>query len=370
MRIAPITLFLLPALAGLLWLSATTTQAEPKGKPALAAADQSSAAKATPPASTTSLSAGSPSTPPAADPAQAARRAEVLASFGGGQVTVGDLEDAVNAQSVFMRKRYAEPDALKALLDKTVRFELLALEAARRGYDKNDSVLFAVKQNAVQVMVKQEFDDKITPESIPAEDVKKYYAEHIDEFVRPELRRASQLRLPNEPAAKALLAEAKAADMRAFRELSRNRSVDEATKLRGGDLGYFDLKGHVADENQVIDPALAKAAFALKTVGDTSEAIKIGDGYSILKLTGQRAAHEETPKAADQTIRMRLWRERRQAGIDGMVANLKAQLKPEVHPELLDAIKFDAVAPLPPAESLPAGFPQGQPVPAPKTPAP
>ena len=122
----------------------------------------------------------------------------MLAHFEAGQITVGDLEEQVNAQSVFMRKRYAEPGALQALLDKRVRFELLAAEAVRRGYDKNDAVVFSVKQNAVQAMIKQELDEKLTPESIPAADLKKYCDGHLDEFVQPELRRASQVRVASE----------------------------------------------------------------------------------------------------------------------------------------------------------------------------
>ena len=35
-------------------------------------------------------------------------------------------------------------------------------------------------------------------------------------------------------------------DLRAFRQLARDKSIDEATKLRGGDLRYFDNQGKVA----------------------------------------------------------------------------------------------------------------------------
>jgi peptidyl-prolyl cis-trans isomerase C len=239
-------------------------------------------------------------------------------------------------------------DARKALLDKTVRFELLAREAVRRGYDKNDTVAFAVKQNAVQTMIRQEFDEKNTAEMVPAEDVKKYYDAHIDEFVRPELRRASQVLVATEADATRLLPETKSADMRTFRELARNKSLDQESKLRGGDLRYFDAKGRVFDETAAaVDPVLAATTFALKDVGDTSEPLKVERGYAILKLTGQRAAHEETLADASETIRSRLWRERRQAGIDALLDGLRAQYKPEIHPELVDAIRFDSSAALP-----------------------
>jgi parvulin-like peptidyl-prolyl isomerase len=298
-----------------------------------------------------------------ADPAaEAARRAEVVATFEGGTVTVGELEDQIAAQSPFMRERYSNEGERRALLDKSVRFELLALEAEKRGYGKNDAVAYSVKQNAVQAMLKKEVDDKVSAESIPAADVKAYYDAHLDEFVRPELRRASAVLVASETEAKALMPQARSADLRAFRELARTKSIDEENKLRGGDLRYFDNKGKVAEETAAnVDPAIVKIAFSLKTTGDTAEPVKTERGWAIVKLTGQREAHEEKLADADERIRMRLWRERRQASIDALLGGLRAQYKPEVHPELVDAIKFDNNAPVPTAAGLPPGFPRPRP---------
>jgi peptidyl-prolyl cis-trans isomerase C len=156
--------------------------------------------------------------------------------------------------------------------------------------------------------------------------------------------------------------------MRSFRELARVRSLDEVSKLRGGDLRYFDAKGKPDEAGPSLDPALAKAAFALKTVGDTSGVIKTDAGFSIVRLTGMRAAHSETVQDADERIRMRLWREQREAAIDVMLADLKRELTPTTHPELLDAIVLQSDAPTPPNAGLPAGFPHTKPpqVPFPK----
>jgi peptidyl-prolyl cis-trans isomerase C len=308
---------------------------------------------------------------PAPDPAaEAAHRAEVVATFATStgtrdQITVGDLEDAVAANASFAQQRYLDKAALEALLARSVRFELLAAEAIRRGYDKNPSVVQAVKQNAVQSLLKKEVDEKVTPKTVPAEAVQKYYAEHIDEFVRPELRRASQVLLATEAEAKAVLDQAKAADARGFRELARLQSKDDTSRLRGGDLRYFDAKGKPDEAGPNLDPALVKAVFALKAVGDTSGVVKTAAGFSILKLTGLRAAHSESAKEADERIRMRLWREQREAAIDAMLAELRKQSPPTLHPELIDAITFSTEAPTPPNAGLPAGFPHTKPPPVP-----
>jgi len=294
-------------------------------------------------------------------PAEVARRALVIEHFGSTSITVGELEDAIREKIPFMQERYLSAEAVRAMLDRSVRFELLAAEARRLGYDKHEAVALAVKQNLVQALIKAEFDDKFTAASVPDADVKKYYDEHRSEFERAESRRASLLIVDTEADAKTLLPLAKLDDMREFRELVRTKSVDPTNKLRGGDLGYFDDTGHLVDaasplEN--VDAALAKATFALKTVGDTSGVLHVGQRFAIVRLAGLRPAQRDTPKAADERIRTRLWRERRQAAIDAKVAALRASVKPEVHPELVDAVKLELAPALPPGKGMPQGFPQ------------
>ena len=302
--------------------------------------------------------------PPSAAGAEDARRAEVVARFDGGQITVGELEEAILAQNPYMQQRYLNRDAAQALLDKNLRFDLLAAEAERRGYGARPDVQLAVKQSAVQTLLERDFDDRITVEAVPDADVKQYYDSHQDEFLHGEERRASVLMLADEAAAKALLPRAKSADMAAFRELVRTQSTDPTNNQRGGDLHYFTATGRSSEESGIsVDPAIAAAAFALRSVGDTSGVVKVGDGFAIVKLTGLRPGQNSSLAQSTETIRSRLWRERRQAAIDTRLDELKKQLKVAVHPELVDAVKLDQGPPLPPSAGLPSGFPHTRPLP-------
>ena len=55
-------------------------------------------------------------------------------------------------------------------------------------------------------------------------------------------------------------------DLREFRQLARDKSIDDVTKMRGGDLRYFDATARCAAASRTLSvpPAIAKAAFALK----------------------------------------------------------------------------------------------------------
>ncbi len=291
-------------------------------------------------------------------PADEKRRAQVVATFAGGQITVGDVEDTINQKNPFMRRRYLNTKQLEPLLDEMVRSELLAKEAQKRGFDEKKEVVYAVKQHAVQSLIKEEFEEKLSIDSIPAAEVKKYYDDNINQFVRPAKRRVNYILLSARQEAMKLMPEAKKADLRAFRDLARKNSIDEQTKLRGGDLRYFDRKGVVNQRDETtIEPAIVRAAFALKNVGDVAPSpVKVKGGFAVIKLSGKRDADSRSLKEAEPQIRKQLWRQSRKKLMDDFIAQLREQYKPESHPELMEAIKMEQA---PPGRNIRPGFPRG-----------
>jgi peptidyl-prolyl cis-trans isomerase C len=146
-----------------------------------------------------------------------------------------------------------------------VRFELMAREAEKKGYGRDEAVVRSLKQNAVQQLIRREFDERITVETIPAADVQAYYDGHPDEFHRPEMVRASHILLASESEANELMAKVRGADARTFRQLARQHSIDTETKLRGGDLRYFNNEGRAVNSpDEPVDAAITTAAFGLR----------------------------------------------------------------------------------------------------------
>src|SRR5690242_12103619 len=68
-----------------------------------------------------------------------------LAKVGDVTITVGDLEDQLDRQSPYIRARYTSTEQKKAFLQSLIRFEVLAAEAQRRGYDKDAEVIRTTK---------------------------------------------------------------------------------------------------------------------------------------------------------------------------------------------------------------------------------
>ena len=285
--------------------------------------------------------------------AEEARRGRVYAKVGDTNITVGEIEDAINAQSPFLRARYRDPSKLQEFAANMVRFELLAQAAASGEYGQNAAVVRSTKQNSVQQLIRREFDERITPESIPAADIEAYYAEHTAEFSRPEMLRASHILLASEEEATTLLEQVQGADARTFRQLARQHSIDTETKLRGGDLRYFAQDGRPSGgRDAAVDEHIVAAAFALEDVGDVVSApVAAGTNWSIVKLTGRRPAESRSIEDAGQGIRLRLWRERRQGAIEDFVTGLRERANPEVQDERMRAIRLD---PMDPTDGFPA----------------
>lgn len=312
---------------------------------------------------------------PSVDPAiEEARRAQVLARVNDVTITLGQVEDAINQQSPFMRMRYRDPQRLLAFAQDMVRFELLAAAALSAGMAEAPIVRKTIRQNAVQQLIRTQIDERITQADVAEIDIQTYYETHPDEFNQPEMRRASHILFADLPSAQAALEEAREADARGFREMARRLSIDNDTKLRGGDLRYFNREGAPpgaagragpansgltapdttsGDEEtpRQVDPSvdarLVEAAFALENLGDVvSEPVAVeGGSFSIVKLTGLRAPEVRTLEMASQAIRLRLWRERRQEALDSLVQGIRERVPPTVHLERMRPIHLEPLGP-------------------------
>ncbi|MGB5368661.1 MAG: peptidyl-prolyl cis-trans isomerase [Polyangiales bacterium] len=273
-----------------------------------------------------------------------ARRAKVVATVGTETITVGELEDSINARSVYARRRFADSAILRELADEHVRNELFYLGAEKLGYANDPLVRQFLDQTLVQLYVRKEFEESTTPESVPDEAVAKYYDEHSKEFRRPEMRRARHILVASQEEAADIRRHLESGEGPAFRAIAKERSLDTETKLRGGDLLYFTGDGALVGkpDGAGIDATLAKAAFALAKTRDLSAPLDLGDGkWSILELTSIRPERIQTLEQASASIRRKIWRDVREAALTKTIDDLRAELQPETFPERMEAVVLE-----------------------------
>ncbi len=276
---------------------------------------------------------------PSAPPQSAEELKAPLAKIDDVTITLGEFQERINRQSPYIRARYTSLEQKKEFLDSLVRFEILAKEAYRRGLDKDPEVVRTMKQVMIQKLMRDEFDSKVTADTVKDADMKAYYDKNNDEYVKPEEVRASAIILKNRAQADRVLLEAKGdagKTNKGFRDLVGKYTSDEETKLRGGDLRYFDM------QTKDLPAPVVKAAFGLINTGDVSAVVDAGNGsFYILKQTGRRKSMTKSFDEAKPQIRNKLFREQRLTAQKDFVDNLRTQAKIEINEANLAKVRID-----------------------------
>lgn len=307
-------------------------------------------------------------------PAATGDGAQVVAKVDDSRITVADVQERINKQSPFVRARYTTPEKKKEFLDSLVRFEVLANEAERRGYDKDPEVVRVMKQQMISKFLQKDFESKLKVEDVPDAEVEKYYKEHPAEFNQKDEVRVSEIVVKDKPRADKALAEAKAlpkgpaaaGDQKGFRDLVTKYTEDEEAKARGGDLSFFDK------ESTRVPKPVVEAAFKLNEVGDVTS-VKTDKGWSVIRLTQKRPGFNRPLPEVKRQIQQRLFRDLRTKSMDSFVADLKKKSKIEINEENLNKVVLDTGTGGPGALSpgLSAAPPgHAPPMPPPGTPAP
>lgn len=288
--------------------------------------------------------------------------AEPLATIGDTTITVGQFAEELASKGSFIRTRYNSPERRRELLDQMIRFELLAQEAHRRGYDRLPEVERSRKQMMIRHYLEQRFEQG-GPETISADDVRAYYEAHPTEFHTPEQVRASHIQIRDRATAQRVLTQLLAAptDLRLYRQLAEQHNADQSTRDRFGDLRFFSRPSERMENEPAIAPELAEAAFHIEHIGGIyPELVHTDAGYHIVKLTGRRAAMHRSLEEAERPIRNRLWRERREHAIEEELQRLRGEADVQENLGVLDQIHLD----LPEGGSPTVVHPQLEPEPA------
>jgi peptidyl-prolyl cis-trans isomerase C len=295
---------------------------------------------------------------------------QVVAKVDDNVITVGDVQERINKQSPFIRSRYTTLDKKKEFLDNLIRFEVMAAEAQKRGYDKDPEVIRVMKQQMISKFLQKDFESKLKVEDVPDADVEKYYTAHPEEFNRKDEVRVSQIVLKDKAKADKVAAEVRAlpkgptADQKPFRDLVTKYSEDEDSKQRSGDLTFFD-KDSVAYPKPLVE-----AAFKLAEVGDVSGPIKTDKGYHIIKLTQKKPGFTRPLAEVKRQIQQRLFRDLRTKSMDAFIADLRQKAKIDIYEDKLNKVLIDTgmnggegaggpMAGMQPGAMHPGGMPTG-----------
>lgn len=278
-----------------------------------------------------------------------------VAKIGEVTLTVGDLQGRLDQQSPFVRARYQTDEKKKEFLDNQVRFELLALEAQRRGLHKDPDVQETLKKVMVQKLTRLDFEGKVKLSDITDEEMKAYYDSHQDEYNKPEMVRSSVIKVSfgtdakskadakakAERAHKSASAADKLEDRNHFRRLVTEFSDDEESKKVGGDVRYLSQQEYT----ETFGPEAADAVWKVQAVNGVTPVIEGKDAFYVFKKTGKRKPITRDFESVKNQIRNLLYRDKRTAAFDSFVDQLEKSFGVTKYEENLSKLQIKGPAP-------------------------
>jgi hypothetical protein len=240
----------------------------------------------------------------------------------------------------------------KALLDEMIDYEVLLVQALEAGLDQDPEVRRSYHNLLVGKLRQQMLQPRIEAVEVTDEEVERYYQAHIDDYTRPARVRLAILHLETHPtmsdekreAIRARMTEAheKAKEIppevRGFGPLSIDYSAHQASRYKGGDIGWLSEGRDYRWPEPVVS-----AGFALDRSGEVSDVIETEEGLYLVRLLDRRPAEVAPLETVAARIRHKLLLEKRREVEETFLAEKRAATRPiKIYPEALASVPAPA----------------------------
>lgn len=278
-----------------------------------------------------------------------ARRARVVLTVASRKVTIGELEDHLAGIPPYQMATFgtSREAVARAYLDQVlVRDLVLAAGAQQRGLDKQLPTSQLLTRALSSATLRKTRSAYPSAAAIPIEDVQRYYEENRSRFDSPE--RINLWRIlckTREEAATVIEAARRDSTIAKYNDLAREHSLDKATNLRGGNLGFVGPDGASNEAGVKVDPALVKAAQSVKDGELVPQPVAEGNAFAVVWRRATVPANRRTVEESSAQIRAALFRERTEFSEKKLIDELRKRDVKEVNHGLLGLIElrpFDA----------------------------
>jgi peptidyl-prolyl cis-trans isomerase C len=283
----------------------------------------------------------------------AASSDEVLRA-GTQSLTVAALEQRLAALTPLGLQPFGTDRAtrLRGYLDQMVVPELILDQAAANDEGLRKSALMQAQRDALlSQAVEQQLGTQV---QLDDAQIQKYFDAHRARFERPATLLLWRILVDSAERARDIIKQCQGAKgVTRWRELSREHSLDKATNLRDGLLGFVRADGTTDVPQLQVEPALYAAASKVAEGEIVGEPIAEGNRFAVVWRRGSRPASSVSLVQATPTIRAALWRDKTHEAVTGLLDGLRRDQLKELHPELIELIDY----PLPtftPRDAFPA----------------
>jgi len=214
---------------------------------------------------------------------------------------------------------------------------LYASEAEQRALAAEPDVSAQIRDAYKRALVDTLRTDE-SAKGVSDDDIRSYFDSHRDEFEKPRRIRIARILTTDEAVARKVLADVRGArGPERWNKWAREVSVDEATKMRGGALGFVLPDGRTDVPQVRVDPALFDAASKVKDGELVPDPVNEGARFAVVWRRGTLAAESRTLDGERDRIREILLRKRLDASVGGLLDSLRKRYLTRSDPSLLES---------------------------------
>lgn len=250
----------------------------------------------------------------AAAPAAEASKSPTVATVNGTPITQHTVDMIV--QQGAGSGRPDTPEARASIIDQLALQIVVAEEAVKKGLDKAPDVAGQIATLRQSVLARAYVQDYIKNNPVTDGMLKAEY-DRIKASVSGTEYKARHILVEKEADAKDIIAKLNK-DPAAFEKLAMEKSTDPGSKVKGGELGWFDLKGMV--------PEFGAAVSKLEKGKFTEVPVKTQFGYHVILLEDTRPI--EAPPL--EAVKAQLSQQVQQQNVEKQLDALKAAAKIDV----------------------------------------
>lgn len=292
----------------------------------------------------------------------------VVAMVGASPITADALQSELTRRRAGAPGHPVEVRLRERVLDDLIQTEALYQKALAAGYAQDPQIVAALR-NALVTKYREDQLAKLPPVQLSDAELTNYHQQHPERFGAPETFRAAviEMRLPR-PASPEKRAEAVAranavrqaalgaAETEAtFGPLAQQYSEDQATRYRGGDLGWLP----VGSTNAGWPPELLQAIARLNQPRTISPVIETPTALYLVKLAERKPATLRPFATVRDGVVFHLTREREQQREQQISACATQGLAVQINQARLEQIALPEQPAAPP--TFPGGVVETQP---------
>lgn len=238
-------------------------------------------------------------------------RDKILAEVNGKKISGVDYNLFIDSLNPQLKQYFGGDELNKDVVNELVYQALLYEDAMEKGMDKEDEFLQVVEKTKESMLKTYALGKLLATAEVTDEDLKKFYEENKEAFVKPESADASHILVEEEDKAREIYEKIQKGED--FEELAKEFSTCPS-KEKGGNLGTF-TKGQMVKEFE-------DAVFE-NEVGTITEPVKTQFGYHIIKINQKNDAEELSFDEVKDKIEAQVRRQKEQDIYNKKITELK-----------------------------------------------